>query len=428
MTDDYIGYFCCFFFHSLPDTHWRWPQNVCRHCYFFACCPKGLIDADGVWLGEFPEERAKRDGMSWGEIVEEAEARTPGHGVHMHEKLSSPSRKRSPTESRRRHEAKQAKAQELRERLLQEKAERLRELSRKVGIAWLPWACGGCGGFLWAAGGCGSYLLAGGGGGFLWAGGGGGGGGFLWAGGDGDGGFLWASGGGSFLWAGGGGGFLWAGGGGGGFLWAGGGDGGFLWAGGDGGFLWACGDGGFLWAGGDGGDGGFLWGDGDGGFLWAGGCGDGGFSGLVVVVVVFSGHHHCDHCDNWCGNRNGMDPEIGVATEGRSWKTKMFLPSLPGLSLKSGALYNRWTISTPLCVKHAFRTQVEEVRAIKEELMHQTRLTVEQKLQRAEEKRLLHLKETAQKAHEERAKVGTWLVSGTLLRLAAGWGVWSWRD
>lgn len=49
--------------------------------------------------------------------------------------------------------------------------------------------------------------------------------------------------------------------------------------------------------------------------------------------------------------------------------------------------------------------QVEEVRAIKEELLHQTRLTVEQKLQRAEEKRLLHLKETAQKAHEERAKV-----------------------
>ncbi|KAL8602244.1 hypothetical protein ACOMHN_022757 [Nucella lapillus] len=48
--------------------------------------------------------------------------------------------------------------------------------------------------------------------------------------------------------------------------------------------------------------------------------------------------------------------------------------------------------------------QVEEVRAIKEDLMNQTRLTVEQKLQRAEEKRLLHLRETAQKAHEEKAK------------------------
>lgn len=49
--------------------------------------------------------------------------------------------------------------------------------------------------------------------------------------------------------------------------------------------------------------------------------------------------------------------------------------------------------------------QVEEVKALKEELMRQARLTVEEKLQRAEEKRLLHLKETAQKAHEERAKV-----------------------
>ena len=32
---------------------------------------------------------------SWSEMAEEeAEARTPGHAVHMHEKLSSPSRKR----------------------------------------------------------------------------------------------------------------------------------------------------------------------------------------------------------------------------------------------------------------------------------------------------------------------------------------------
>ncbi|XP_059161498.1 S phase cyclin A-associated protein in the endoplasmic reticulum-like isoform X2 [Physella acuta] len=70
--------------------------------------------------------------LSWGELVEAEEARTPGHGVHMHEKLSSPSRKRSPTESRRRHEEKQAKAQELRGKLMQEKAERLRDLSKKV--------------------------------------------------------------------------------------------------------------------------------------------------------------------------------------------------------------------------------------------------------------------------------------------------------
>lgn len=35
-----------------------------------------------------------RKSKNWGDIVDEAEARTPGHGVHMHEKLSSPSRKR----------------------------------------------------------------------------------------------------------------------------------------------------------------------------------------------------------------------------------------------------------------------------------------------------------------------------------------------
>ncbi|XP_056020838.1 S phase cyclin A-associated protein in the endoplasmic reticulum-like isoform X2 [Ostrea edulis] len=71
---------------------------------------------------------------SWGEMVEEdeQEARTPGHAVHMHEKLSSPSRKRSPTESRKRHEQKQAKARELREKLMQDKAERLKEISKKV--------------------------------------------------------------------------------------------------------------------------------------------------------------------------------------------------------------------------------------------------------------------------------------------------------
>ncbi|BFZ01533.1 hypothetical protein BsWGS_04572 [Bradybaena similaris] len=77
-------------------------------------------------------EMKQSSSMSWGDLVDAEEARTPGHGVHMHEKLSSPSRKRSPTESRRRHEEKQAKAQELREKLMQEKAERLRDLSKKV--------------------------------------------------------------------------------------------------------------------------------------------------------------------------------------------------------------------------------------------------------------------------------------------------------
>lgn len=72
--------------------------------------------------------------MSWGDRMDEIEAdlRLPGHALHMHEKLSSPSRKRSLSESIRRHEEKQAKAQEQRERLLEEKAQRLRDLSKKV--------------------------------------------------------------------------------------------------------------------------------------------------------------------------------------------------------------------------------------------------------------------------------------------------------
>ena len=38
-------------------------------------------------------ERRKVLGLSWADI-DEAESRTPGRGAHMHEKLSSPSRKR----------------------------------------------------------------------------------------------------------------------------------------------------------------------------------------------------------------------------------------------------------------------------------------------------------------------------------------------
>ncbi|XP_041368971.1 S phase cyclin A-associated protein in the endoplasmic reticulum-like [Gigantopelta aegis] len=88
-----------------------------------------VLDWDTLVAQYDEKDSAKK---SWGEQVEEAEARTPGHGFHMHEKLSSPSRKRSPTESRRRHEEKQAKAQELRKKFLQDKADRLKELSKKV--------------------------------------------------------------------------------------------------------------------------------------------------------------------------------------------------------------------------------------------------------------------------------------------------------
>ena len=75
--------------------------------------------------------------MNWLEMVDELEARTPGHGVHMHRKLSSPSRQRSQIKSHQWLEEKQAKAQELRQRLLQEKSERLRDLLKKVFLLFM---------------------------------------------------------------------------------------------------------------------------------------------------------------------------------------------------------------------------------------------------------------------------------------------------
>lgn len=60
------------------------------------------------------------------------EFRHPGRVLHIHEKLSSPSRKRSLSEKMRRHEEKLAKAQELRENLIQVKTEKLKDLFKKV--------------------------------------------------------------------------------------------------------------------------------------------------------------------------------------------------------------------------------------------------------------------------------------------------------
>ncbi|XP_029431088.1 S phase cyclin A-associated protein in the endoplasmic reticulum isoform X2 [Rhinatrema bivittatum] len=69
-----------------------------------------------------------RQNTSWGDIVEEEPARPPGHGIHMHEKLSSPSRKRTIAESKKKHEEKQLKAQQLREKLREEKTLKLQKL------------------------------------------------------------------------------------------------------------------------------------------------------------------------------------------------------------------------------------------------------------------------------------------------------------
>ena len=49
----------------------------------------GCCDA---WMLIFSAEQAS--GLSWNDLVEEEELREPGRAVQMHEKLSSPSRKR----------------------------------------------------------------------------------------------------------------------------------------------------------------------------------------------------------------------------------------------------------------------------------------------------------------------------------------------
>ncbi|XP_072258129.1 S phase cyclin A-associated protein in the endoplasmic reticulum isoform X1 [Pyxicephalus adspersus] len=79
-------------------------------------------------LADYEARESWRQNTSWGDIVEEEPSRPPGHGIHMHEKLSSPSRKRTIAESKRKHEEKQLKAQQLREKLREEKAFKLQKL------------------------------------------------------------------------------------------------------------------------------------------------------------------------------------------------------------------------------------------------------------------------------------------------------------
>ncbi|XP_034163233.2 S phase cyclin A-associated protein in the endoplasmic reticulum isoform X1 [Pangasianodon hypophthalmus] len=79
-------------------------------------------------LADYDAREPWRQSTSWGDMVEEEPARPPGHGIHMHEKLSSPSRKRTIAESKKKHEEKQLKAQQLRDKLREEKSHKLQKL------------------------------------------------------------------------------------------------------------------------------------------------------------------------------------------------------------------------------------------------------------------------------------------------------------
>ncbi|XP_072290662.1 S phase cyclin A-associated protein in the endoplasmic reticulum isoform X3 [Eucyclogobius newberryi] len=79
-------------------------------------------------LADYDARENWRQGTSWGDMVEEEPARPPGHGIHMHEKLSSPSRRRTIAESKKKHEEKQLKAQQLRDKLREEKTLKLQKL------------------------------------------------------------------------------------------------------------------------------------------------------------------------------------------------------------------------------------------------------------------------------------------------------------
>nr|XP_056721957.1 S phase cyclin A-associated protein in the endoplasmic reticulum [Euleptes europaea] len=104
---------------------------------FSASMGSGTISFCGIsmdWndvLADYEARESWRQNNSWGDIVEEEPSRPPGHGIHMHEKLSSPSRKRTIAESKKKHEEKQMKAQQLREKLREEKTLKLQKLMER---------------------------------------------------------------------------------------------------------------------------------------------------------------------------------------------------------------------------------------------------------------------------------------------------------
>ncbi|XP_029991637.1 S phase cyclin A-associated protein in the endoplasmic reticulum isoform X4 [Sphaeramia orbicularis] len=98
---------------------------------FSVSISNGVCGVNMDWsdmLADYDAREPWRQSTSWGDIVEEEPSRPPGHGIHMHEKLSSPSRKRTIAESKKKHEEKQLKAQQLRDKLREEKTLKLQKL------------------------------------------------------------------------------------------------------------------------------------------------------------------------------------------------------------------------------------------------------------------------------------------------------------
>ncbi|XP_078606102.1 S phase cyclin A-associated protein in the endoplasmic reticulum-like isoform X3 [Branchiostoma floridae x Branchiostoma japonicum] len=100
--------------------------------------PSASLDSSGQpldWteiMAEYEAGAQYRETTSWGEMVEDFESRPPGRALHMHEKLSSPSRKKPLAESWKKHKEKQAKAAALRERLKTEQQCKLQQLEERI--------------------------------------------------------------------------------------------------------------------------------------------------------------------------------------------------------------------------------------------------------------------------------------------------------
>jgi hypothetical protein len=84
-------------------------------------------------LAVFDAGSSFRESYSWADRCESPpETRSPGRAIHLHQKLSSPARRRSADEHKKMIEEKQVKAQLQRDRLQEEKTEKLRIHTKKV--------------------------------------------------------------------------------------------------------------------------------------------------------------------------------------------------------------------------------------------------------------------------------------------------------